>query len=135
MIRNEMPLLCAGIYSSHPPGYRPVSVVPLLCGENHCLHCLCTPCIVVSPSPPPPPPPRFLVWIMWSPSRKCREVISLYHLFGGLLRDFSVLNDQEYIQRKEERTVRDDRWDIIPTCIIKVSVHVTPKVVLVLLVS
>ena len=32
-------------------------------------------------------------------------------------------NDQEYIQRKEERTVRDDRRDIILVCVLKVNVH------------
>ena len=30
-------------------------------------------------------------------------------------------NDEEYLQRKEERTLRDDKRDIIPNCIITES--------------
>ena len=45
----------------------------------------------------------------------------LYRLFWKLLKDLGVWGDEEYLQRKEGRTVRDDRREIIPACIITVS--------------
>ena len=44
------------------------------------------------------------------------------------MKDLGVWDDEEYLQRKEARTVRDDRHDIIPKCIITVS-DITNKVV------
>ena len=43
--------------------------------------------------------------------------------FWRTLKDLNLWNDEEYLQRKEERTVRDDKRDIIPNCIITVSFY------------
>ena len=46
----------------------------------------------------------------------------LYRLFWRLLKDLGLWRDDEYIQRKELRTTRDDKRDIIPKCVIMVIV-------------
>ena len=44
------------------------------------------------------------------------------------MKDLGVWDDEEYLWRKEAWTVRDNRRDIIPKCIITVS-DITNKVV------
>ena len=42
-------------------------------------------------------------------------------MFWGLLNDLGLWRDPEYLQRKEGRTARDDRREILPYCVIAVS--------------
>ena len=49
----------------------------------------------------------------------------LYYKFWGLLQDLGVWRDETYLERKEERTVRDDRRDIMPFCVITVSYKIS----------
>ena len=49
----------------------------------------------------------------------------LYRSFWGLLNTLSVWRDEEYLQRKEQKTVRGDKRDIIPKCVITVSYDCT----------
>ena len=48
----------------------------------------------------------------------------LYCKFWRLLKDMGVWRDEEYVRRKQEKTEKDDRREIIPQCIIMVSVTV-----------
>ena len=47
----------------------------------------------------------------------------LYRMFWSLLNKLGVWRDEEYLQLKERRTVRDDRREIMPICIKSVSVR------------
>ena len=42
-------------------------------------------------------------------------------LYRKLLNDLGVWRDPEYLRRKERRTVRDDRRDVLPACVLKVQ--------------
>jgi len=45
----------------------------------------------------------------------------LYRKFWRLLKDLGVWRDREYLMRKAAKTSREDRREIIPDCVIKVS--------------
>ena len=78
--------------------------VPVLQGENHCRHSLCSPCVIDLP-------PSFLRGACGPhPAKRHR----LYRLFWKLLKDIGVRGDKEYLQRKEGQTVRDDRRESSP---------------------
>ena len=85
-------------------------IVPVLCGPNHCSYCLCAPCIIQLP-------PEFLRGTSANSEKHHR----LYRLFWKLLKDLGVWHDAEYLERKAERTTRDDRRDILPQCVIEVN--------------
>ena len=107
-------MLCTVL--GHPWVYRRQSQYPTLRGEGHCSHCLCAPCVIEQP-------PDFLVGSCDPHPANSEKRHNLYRDFWRLLRDLCVWNDQEYSRRKETRTVRDDRREIMPTCIIMVSIN------------
>ena len=51
----------------------------------------------------------------------------LYRKFWRLLKDLCVWQDAKYLRRKKARTVRDDRSDIMPTCVQLVSDNTKTK--------
>ena len=95
---------------AHPRGYKRCPRCPVLRGENHCL---CTLCVIALP-------PEFLKGSCDPHLANAEKRHRLYHLFCRMLSDICVWRDPEYLQRKEERTVRDDRRDIHPPCVIQV---------------
>jgi len=90
----------------------------VLRGPNHCSHCLCAPCVVDMP-------PDFLKGSCDAHPANAEKRHRLYRMFWRLLNDLCVWQDPEYLRRKERRTVRDDRRDILPPCIIQVILHNT----------
>ena len=86
---------------------------PVLRGENHCPHCLCVPCVNTLP-------PDFLKGSCDPHLANAEKRHRLYNLFWWILSDIGVWRDPEYLQRKEERTVRDDCRDIHPPYVIQV---------------
>ena len=82
--------------------------------EGHCQHCLCAPCVISLP-------PDFLKGSCDAHAANDEKRHRLYKMFWGLLNDLGLWRDPEYLQRKEERTERDDRREILPHCVIEVS--------------
>ena len=103
-----------GLVRDTPRGYRTISDVPVLRGHNHCEQCLCAPCIVVSP-------PDFLRGSCDPHPANSEKRHMLYKKFWRCLSTIGVWNDEIYLRRKEEQTARNDRREIIPSCIIEVS--------------
>ena len=95
---------------AHPRGYRRFPRYPSLRGEAHCPHCLCSPCTIILP-------PDFLIGSCDAHPANAEKRHDLYRQFWRLLSDLGVWRDPEYLMRKERRTVRDDRREIMPTCI------------------
>ena len=50
-----------------------------------------------------------------------RSSTRLYRLFWRTLNDIGLCKDEEYLTRKEDRTVHHDKKDIMPSCVIKVG--------------
>ena len=98
----------------HPRGYRQSTRVPILRRQNHCPHCLCGPCVIELP-------PDFLRGACGPHPANAEKRHRLYQMFWGLLQDLGVWRDEEYLRRKETRTVRDDKRDIMPACVLTVS--------------
>ena len=103
-------------FPSHPNGYRQSCNCPVLRGRNSCPHCLCSPCVITLP-------PDFLRGACGPHPANDEKRYKLYRSFWGLLNSLGVWRDEEYLQRKEQRTVRADKRDIIPKCVITVSNH------------
>ena len=106
----------AGMFPRHPKGYHQSPRYTLLRGHNHCQHCLCSPCVIALP-------PDFLRGSCGPHPANDGKRHRLYRMFWGLLNTLGVWKDEEYLQRKKTQTVRDDKRDIIPKCIITVSVN------------
>ncbi len=102
---------------SHPRGYRESGSVPVLRGglEECCPHCLCGPCVIALP-------PDFLIGACGAHPANDEKRHRLYRKFWRLLQDVGLWGHEEYLQRKERRTVRHDRRDIMPKCVIEVSI-------------
>ena len=100
----------------HPRSYHGADRVPTLRGD--CPHCLCAPCVIALP-------PDFLRGCCGPHPANDEKRYRLYRLFWRLLKDLGVWRDEEYMKRKEERTARDDRREIIPLCIIEVRNKLT----------
>ena len=45
----------------------------------------------------------------------------LYRKFWRTLKGLGLWQDEEYLSRKELRTARDDKRDIMPECVVKVN--------------
>ena len=106
-----------------PRGYKNSPSAPVLHGLNHCHECLCSPCIVQLP-------PDFLRGSCGPHPANANKRFRLYKLFWGLLKDVGVWRAEEYLRRKEKRTRRGDRREIIPHCIKEVMsmymyIHIT----------
>ena len=106
--------MLADTFPSHPNGYRESRNYPVLRGRNNCPYCLCSPCVIALP-------PDFLRGACGPHPANDEKRYRLYTLFWRLLNTLGVWRDEEYLQRKERRTVRVDKRDIIPKCIITVS--------------
>ena len=103
-------------FPDHPRGYRSLPHVPVLRGDDdHCPHCLCALCVINVP-------PIFLRGQCGPHPANDEKRHRLYRLFWSTLKDLGMWRDDEYLQRKQERTVIGDRRDIIPDCIIMASV-------------
>ena len=91
------------MYSTNPHGYRQSPNFPVLQGggggRNHCPDCLCYPCIIVLP-------PDFLRGPHPTNAEKWHR---LYRMFWKVLKDLGVWCDEEYLRRKQDRTVWDDK--------------------------
>ena len=111
----EVPCVIYYIVYPNPRGYRHSPTAPILKGINYCQDCLCSPCVVVLP-------PDFLRGSASPHDANAGKRHELYRQFWKLLRDLGVWRDEEYLARKEQRTVRDDRRDILPNCIIQVII-------------
>ena len=96
-----------------PWGYQASERVPVLRGNGHCPHCLCAPCVVQQP-------PDFLRGCCGAHPANDEKRYRLYRLWWRSLKDLGVWKDEEYLTRKAQRTVRHDRREIIPSCVIKV---------------
>ena len=96
-----------------PFGYQVNLNVPRLLGSNYCMACLCAPCVVQQP-------PSYLQGQCDPHPANSEKQHMLYKKFWRTLKDLKVWRDEGYLLRKEERTARDDKRDIIPDCIIKV---------------
>ena len=112
--QQNQKLVSVDTYPSHPNGYRQSSNVPVFRGRNSCPYCLCSPCVITMP-------PDFLRGACGPHPANGEKRYRLYRAFWGLLNTLGVWSDEEYLQRKEQRTVIMDKRDIIPKCIITVS--------------
>ena len=101
-------------FSDHPRGYQSSPHVPVLRGDDYCQHCLCSPCIINVP-------PDYLRDRCGPHPANDEKRHRLYGLFWRTLKDLGVWRDEEYLQRKQEKTVIGDRRDIMPDCVIIVS--------------
>ena len=81
--------------------------------EDHCPHCLCSPCVIVLPL-------DFLKGSCDPHPANDEKRHRLYRMFWRLLVSLGLWNDPEYILRKEIRTVRDERREILPECVTQV---------------
>ena len=99
-----------------PRGYARLVDVPILRGPNHCPKCFCAPCMIQRP-------PDFLRGSCDPHPANAEKRHLLYKKFWRCLNTLGVWRDEEYLYRKEARTARDDRRDIIPDCILAVSLH------------
>ena len=100
-----------------PFGYRGQSgsvTIPVLRGQDYCNKCLCASCLIINP-------PDFLKGSCGPHSANAGKRHRLYRLFWRLLSNVGYWNDEEYLQRKAERTTTSDRRELIPQCIIEVS--------------
>ena len=86
----------------HPRGYQHSNTVPVLRAVNHCQFCLCAPCVIASP-------PDFLMGSSDPHPANSEKRHRLYRLFWRFLRNVGLWQDEEYLARKAQRTVRDDR--------------------------
>ena len=103
-----------GYFPSHPRGYRENPRYPVLRGPDHCHHCLCTPCVIQLP-------PDFLRGSASPHPANDEKRFRLYRLFWKVLSDVGLWNDEEYLRRKEGRTVIHDKREIMPKCVVTVS--------------
>lgn len=118
-----MTVLVGITYISHPRGYKHSSRYPVLRGYNHCPYCLCKPCVIAMP-------PDFLRGSCSPHQANNEKQYRLYRLFWRLLKDIGLWMDEEYLVRKEARTVQHDKREIMPTCVIKVGVRIYMYLVL-----
>ena len=110
---QETYLSCEGFYvRDHPYGYHESEEFPRFRGSNRCPHCLCAPCIILMPPP-------YLRGSASPHEANDEKRHALYRKFWRTLKGLGLWEDEEYL-RKELRTTRDDRHDIMPDCVIKV---------------
>ena len=102
-------------HQNHPRGYQHSTSYPVLRGPNHCQYCLCAPCVIRFP-----PPPEFLRGSCCPHPANAEKRYTLYRKFWGLLKDLGVWRDESYLIKKQQRTARDDRRDIMPDYVIQV---------------
>jgi hypothetical protein len=86
----------------------------VLRGPDHCHYCLCSPCVIQLP-------PDFLRGSASPHPANDEKRYRLYSFFWKLLSDVRLWCDEEYLRRKEERTVIHDKREIMPKCVVTVS--------------
>ena len=67
-------------------------------------------------------PPDFLTGACGPHPANDEKRHRLYRKFWRLLQDVGLWGDEEYLRRKERQTVRHDKRDIMPKCVIVVSI-------------
>ena len=107
-------LLFIAVARDLPLGYRLARDAPLLRGGDFCRYCLLAPCIIVKP-------PEFLRGSCDPHPANAEKRHMLYRKFWRCLKALGVWRDEEYLQRKEFRTARDDKRDVMPDCVIRVG--------------
>ena len=112
-IQNLFSISCVeAMYVGHPRGCKKSEQYPLFLGSQPCTNCFCDPCVVLMA-------PDFL-WGFCSPHPANNEKhYRLYRLFWRKLKDLGLWKDEEYLATKETKTVRHDKRDIIPACVVK----------------
>ena len=110
--------LSSGTVRDLPLGYPAIGDAPLLRGPNHCRRCLCAPCIILKP-------PDFLRGSCDPHPANAEKRHMLYRKFWRCLKNLGVWQNGEYLRRKEVRTARDDRRDIMPDCVLEVRTSLT----------
>ncbi len=87
---------------------------PVLDGENPCEHCHLSPCIVATPPS----------WLRGSAvanlGNLCKR-FKMYRKFWTLLSVLGVWKHPLYILHKNTKTTAQDRRDVMPTCVLRVS--------------
>ena len=96
-----------------PFGYRCLQDAPILRGPHQCPKCYCDPCVITRP-------PNFLRGSCDPHEANGEKRHRLYRKFWRCLNGLGVWRDEEYLRKKEGRTVRDDRRDIMPDCVLEV---------------
>ena len=97
------------------PGNRPFPVFGDG-GDSSCPHCLCTPCIIQQP-------PEFLVGSSAPYEGNSVYRFRLYRRFWRLFQNIGLWRHEVYLRRKEIRTAREDPREILPLCVVKVSIY------------
>ncbi|XP_064397775.1 uncharacterized protein LOC135344493 [Halichondria panicea] len=98
-------------YPHHVRGYQHNPATPVLRGIDHCIHCLCSPCVIQLP-------PDFLRGSCGPHPANDEKRHQLYRKFWRLLNTLRVWVDDEYLARKETKTVIHDKREIIPKCVV-----------------
>ena len=96
-------------FKNHPRRYQHSTSYPVLRGPNHCQYCLCAPCVIRFP-------PEFLRGSCSPHPANAEKRYTLYRKFWGLLKDLGVWRDESCLIKKQQRTAKDDRRDIMPDC-------------------
>ena len=86
----------------------------MLQGPDYCHYCLCAPCVLQLP-------PDFLRGSASPHAANDGKRYRLYHFFWKVLSDVGLWHDEEYLRRKEGRTVIHDKREIMPKCVVTVS--------------
>ena len=81
------------------------------------VHTVRAPCVIAMP-------PDFLKGSCDAHPAIAEKRYRLCKIFWGLLTKLYYFKDSEYLHRKEGQTVRDDRREILPACMIQV-IHCT----------
>lgn len=112
---SDLSLSLSAFYvHEHPYGYRENAQLPRFRGRSHCPHCFCAPCIIAMP-------PDYLRGSASPHDANDEKRHVLYRKFWRTLKALGLWQDEEYLSRKALRTARDDKRDIIPDCVIKVT--------------
>ena len=102
------------LVANNPRGYKNTQHVPVLHGLNACGECLCAPCVIVAP-------PSYLKGSCGPHPANDNKSWELYNIFWGTLKDLGLWKAEEYLRKKTESSRVADRREIIPKCIIQVT--------------
>lgn len=98
---------------AHPHGWRRFLLAPKFRGQDHCLHCLCSPCVVELR-------PDYLRGMCDPHPANHGKRHRLFSLYWHSLNDLGLWDDEEYLRGKAPRmAINDDLRDTVPECVIK----------------
>ena len=105
--------------TARPLGYSANRPFPVFSGggDSSCPHCFCMPCIIQQP-------PEFLVGSSAPYEGNAVYRFRLYRRFWRTFKDIGLWRQEEYLRKKERRTTRNDPREIIPLCVVKVSIYI-----------